>query len=135
MAESNIVTDWVVFEPYFSKEEFDCSFTGENQMLEEFMTRLFELRVSLGFPFVITSGYRSPTHPVEARKASPGTHAQGIACDIQITNGYDAGRLIQEALKMGFKGIGVAQDADRPRDARFIHLDLRDSPFPIVWSY
>jgi uncharacterized protein YcbK (DUF882 family) len=112
MAESNIITDCSVFEPYFSKEEFD-----------------------LGFPFVITSGYRSPTHPVEARKASPGTHAQGIACDILITNGYDAGRLIQEALKMGFKGIGVAQDADRPRDARFIHLDLRDSPFPIVWSY
>ena len=49
------------------------------------MEKVDELRDRCGFPFVITSGYRSPQHPIEAKKDVPGTHAQGIAADIKIT--------------------------------------------------
>ena len=64
---------------YFKITDFDCQETGENQMSEAFIHRLDELREACGFPFYITSGFRSKNHSVEKRKAEPGTHAQGLS--------------------------------------------------------
>jgi len=85
-----------------------------------------ELRDRCGFPFVITSGFRSVQHPIEAKKDVPGTHSQGIAADIKITNSAQRYTIIREALAMGFTGIGVASD--------FIHVDTRGSA-PVIWVY
>ena len=71
---------------YFTRKEFDCQQTGENEMQDEFIHSLDALRHECGFSFRITSGYRSPSHSIEARKATPGTHAQGIAADIGTTD-------------------------------------------------
>lgn len=114
--------------PNFSKSEFDCQQTGENQMQHAFMVRLQRLRTAFGKPMVISSGYRSPTHSIEAKKDEPGTHAQGIACDIAIDRG-DAVRLLHLALEAGFTGIGIQQKGS----GRFIHLDTREHP--TIWSY
>ena len=94
-------------------------------MQPAFLERLQELRNRFGKPMVITSGYRSPLHSIEVRKREPGTHAQGIACDIAI-KGQDRYRFIKIAFELGFTGIGV--------DKHFIHLDIRKSSFA-VWSY
>ena len=72
---------------YFTKDEFVCKTTGENEIEDELIFALDELREHCGFPFVITSGYRSPYHPIELRKKQPGTHAQGIAADIAVPHG------------------------------------------------
>ena len=53
---------------YFSRDEFACKATGENEIEDELIFALDELREHCGFPFVITSGYRSPDHPIELRK-------------------------------------------------------------------
>jgi len=53
---------------YFKLSDFDCQETGENRMEEEFIERLDKLREACGFPFIITSGYRSPEHSIERRK-------------------------------------------------------------------
>ena len=53
---------------YFRLEEFNCTHTNKNQMDHEFLVKLDELRERVGFPFIITSGYRDATHPAEARK-------------------------------------------------------------------
>lgn len=111
---------------YFTKEEFDCQHTGENRMEQEFLDKLDELRDRCGFSFVITSGYRSPSHPIEAKKDVPGTHAQGIAADIKITNAAQRYTIIREALSMGFSGVGVASN--------FIHVDTRGTA-PVIWTY
>ena len=111
---------------YFTKEEFDCQHTGENRMEQEFLDKLDELRDRCGFSFVITSGYRSPSHPIEAKKDVPGTHAQGIAADIKITNAAQRYTIIREALSMGFCGVGVASN--------FIHVDTRGTE-PVIWTY
>lgn len=111
---------------YFKVSDFDCQETGENRMSEEFLYRLDKLRHICGFPFIVTSGYRSPNHSIEAAKAAPGTHAQGIAADIAIPSGDKRYILIREAMAMGFTGIGVAKT--------FIHLDIRKTA-PVVWSY
>jgi len=111
---------------YFSTSEFDCKHTGENRMEQDFLSKLDALREACGFPFVITSGYRSPDHPLEAVKEIPGTHAQGIAADIKITNSAQRYTIIREALAHGFTGLGVAGD--------FIHVDTRGT-VPVIWVY
>ncbi len=129
----SVVTDWGKY-PNFSKREFDCKSTGENQMQASFMERLQRLRLAYGKPMVISSGYRSPKHPIEAKKAHPGTHASGHACDVAV-QGADAVRLLQLAIELGFTGIGVQQKGS----GRFIHLDDHPHtarvPRPALWSY
>jgi uncharacterized protein YcbK (DUF882 family) len=71
---------------YFSRDEFVCKETGENEIEDELIFALDELREHCGFPFVITSGYRSPDHPIELKKKTPGTHAQGIAAQQEDLN-------------------------------------------------
>jgi zinc D-Ala-D-Ala carboxypeptidase len=111
---------------YFNIAEFNCQHTGENRMEQAFLDKLDALREHCGFPFVITSGYRSPDHPLEAVKEIPGTHAQGIAADIKITSSAQRYSIIKGALEHGFTGLGVAGD--------FIHLDTRGS-VPVMWVY
>ena len=117
--------DWNAIK-YFKKEEFDCQHTGNNGMKLEFLRELEQLREACGFPFIITSGYRDPSHPIEAKKTTPGTHAQGIACDIAVNGGNQRYIIAKEAAKLGFGGIGVAKG--------FMHVDGRDT-VPVVWVY
>jgi uncharacterized protein YcbK (DUF882 family) len=75
------------------------------------LLKLDLLRARCGFPFVITSGYRSEDHPIEAKKEKAGTHAQGIAADIKVRD-------------------GVASS--------FVHVDIRDldgNESPVMWTY
>jgi uncharacterized protein YcbK (DUF882 family) len=111
---------------YFKLSEFDCKETGENKMDTSFLSLLDELREECGFPFTITSGYRSPNHSIEKAKNKPGTHAQGIAADIKVTSGWERYVITQKALELGFTGIGIARG--------FIHVDTRAGT-PVIWSY
>lgn len=119
---------------YFTDSELSCSHCQKNDMNVQFMDKIVALREELGFPFIVTSGFRCPEHPVEERKASPGAHSSGHALDIAIA-GKDAYRLLEAALGADFTGIGVNQKGK----ARFIHLDdIENSsgrPRPWVWSY
>ena len=112
---------------FFRLEEFNCTHTNRNEMDHEFLVKLDELRERVGFPFVITSGYRDATHPAEARKAEPGTgyHCQGLAADIKVSNGFERMNIVHEAIKMGFS-IGVART--------FVHVDDRKTT-PVMWTY
>lgn len=115
---------------YFTKKEFACQHTGENEIKDTFLLKLDLLRARCGFPFVITSGYRSPEHPIESRKEKAGTHAQGIAADIKVTDGIQRFKIVEEAIKMGFSGVGVASS--------FVHVDIRDldgNESPVMWTY
>lgn len=115
---------------YFTREEFACQYTGENEISDRLLLKLDLLRARCGFPFVITSGYRSVDHPIEAKKETPGTHAQGIAADIKVNSGVQRYTIVEEAIKMGFTGIGVANS--------FVHVDVRcldDNEAPVMWTY
>lgn len=122
--------DWSKYQN-FSAKEFDCSHCGKNEMQPDFLQKLQTLRSVYGKPLRITSGYRCPAHPIEAKKAKPGAHASGCACDIGI-DGPDAHRLLKLAFAAGFTGIGVQQKGS----GRFIHLDTLEGGLrPTVWSY
>ena len=55
-----------------------------------------------------------------------GTHAQGIAADIKITNAAHRFNIVKNAVKLGFTGIGIANT--------FIHVDTRGTT-PVIWTY
>ena len=111
---------------YFKTEEFNCTHSGENRMDITFLNLLDTLRDVCGFPFVITSGYRCPWHPVELKKKAPGTHTKGIAADIQVSNGQQRLSIVKHAIELGFTGIGVAKG--------FVHVDTRNTT-PVMWTY
>jgi uncharacterized protein YcbK (DUF882 family) len=125
--------DWTQFEN-FSASEFVCQHTGKEGIELDFVEKVQKLRTAFGRPMAISSGYRSPEHPIEARKAKPGAHASGRAVDIAIA-GADALHLLQLALDSGdFTGVGIAQKGDF--GSRFIHLDdLNNERRPTIWSY
>ena len=92
---------------YFTLEEFACQQTGECFMKEEFIHALDALRHECGFPFKITSGYRSKTHSLEVKKpGGPGKHTAGIAADIAVSNGAHRFIIVANAIKLGFSGSG-----------------------------
>jgi len=111
---------------YFKVEDFNCQETSENEMCPDFLQKLDALREVCGFPFIITSGYRSPNHSIEAKKSKPGTHSQGIAADIKVVGGAQRMAIIRNASIMGFNGIGVAKG--------FVHVDTRETT-PVAWKY
>jgi zinc D-Ala-D-Ala carboxypeptidase len=116
--------------PNFSAAEFNCRHTGQNEMQHEFMVKLQALRTEFGRSMTITSGYRHPTHPIEARKThSNGEHTQGNCCDVACTDGATRYRLIQLALKHGITRIGVAKS--------FLHFGIggRGLPNNVIWDY
>lgn len=127
--------NWKQF-PNFTPREMRCTHTGMDGISEDFMLRLQRLRTAFGQPMTITSGYRHPTHPLEAKKAKPGAHSSGNAVDICVS-GDDAYRLIALAIEHGFERIGVKQKG--ATSSRFIHLDtcLEEDGFvtPTIWSY
>lgn len=112
---------------YFLRDEFKCQHTGNNEIQDKLLRQLDKLRQNCGFPFIITSGYRDPTHPIEAKKANAGTHALGLAADIKVNNGVERYTIVREAIKLGFRGIGIANT--------FVHVDVRDSKPSVMWTY
>ena len=119
---------------YFTDSELRCSHCQQNRMDGYFMEKVEALREELGFPFMVTSAYRCPRHPIEARKKLSGAHSTGQAIDLAV-QGENAYRLLYGALRANFTGIGVRQKGN----SRFIHLDTIKSsdgrPRPWVWSY
>ena len=113
---------------YFKLEDFACQETGENDMLLPFITRLDHLRHVCGFPFVVTSGYRSKEHSAEKSKpaGSIGQHTLGMAADIAIRNASQRYEIVSNATKLGFTGIGIAKT--------FVHVDTRATD-PVIWVY
>lgn len=117
--------------PNFAPIEFRCRHTGRDNMDPAFLDRLQALRTTIGIPFHITSGFRDPTHPAEARKGQPGAHAMGRAADV-AADGSLKFLILKHAIPLGFTGIGVAKT--------FIHLDDilpgEGHMFrPVVWTY
>lgn len=92
----------------------------------DFVRHLDLLREACNRPLTVTSGYRHPTHSVEAKKNEPGRHTMGDAADIAVVGGFERGQIVAEAIRLGFKGIGVART--------FVHVDRRSGRLT-MWTY
>ena len=117
---------------FFNENEIKCQHCGELVWEESFFEWLDQVRFVYDKPMVVSSGYRCPEHPIEARKHKPGAHTTGCAVDIAVY-GPDALRLISIAYSLGCRRIGVNQKGKHK--SRFIHLDqAKDFP-DAMWSY
>ncbi len=95
--------------------------TGISQQLYGTLT---STGADLGIDLDLTSGYRSPDHPVEkAKKNGGGEHTHGDAADINMAGMSDSQRaqLVQTLLKNGGKRfITYSSSPD------MLHVDLKD---------
>ena len=119
----------------FRREEFACNHCGKNEIDPEFIDKLQEMRTALGFPMVITSGYRCPEWNQKVSSTGPnGPHTTGRAADVFVY-GFRAHDFLTKALELKIPGIGIKQHGD----SRFVHIDLLTSlegfPRPTIWSY
>mgnify|MGYP003111986756 FL=1 len=125
--------DWEKY-PNFKASEFACRHCGKEGIQESIVAMVQEIRQEVGFPFIITSGYRCSEHPIEKRKSKAGAHADGLAADISCSHAK-AYKLVQVAMAKDISGIGIKQKGD----GRFIHLDVSEQkngrPRPHIWSY
>ena len=120
---------------YFTREEFACQYTGENEISDRLLLKLDLLRARCGFPFVITSGYRSKEHNEELMKkgypaSKTTTHMYGVACDIACDNSKHRFEIIKALLNVGITRIGV--------NKTFIHCDVSTQygkPNNVIWTY
>lgn len=116
---------------YFSPNERGLDEGRYEQLQPELLNKLDELREEYGFPIIITSSYRSPEHPIEAKKEKPGEHSYGAAVDIAAVGGEATFKLVAAAIKVGFTRIGVS------RKNNFVHVGLGypGAPEITLWTY
>jgi zinc D-Ala-D-Ala carboxypeptidase len=128
--------DWPY--PNFTKAEVTCKCGCGMLPSHDLMAMLQMLRDRCGFPLIVTSAARCPTHNARvARTGFTGPHVIGLAVDLALS-GRRAFEVIGLAIELGFTGIGVKQKGPIP--GRFIHLDCitPDTTIhqrPWVWSY
>ena len=68
---------------YFSEDELRCQHSGEYKFDKTVLKILNAIRKEFG-PMPVTSGYRCPEHPIEARKDRVGAHTTGKAVDLSL---------------------------------------------------
>lgn len=131
-----------VWYPHFTKEEMACRGIGCDCKGEpglpkaELMEKLEQVREAFGRSMHITSGFRCGSHNAKVSQSGrTGPHTTGLAVDLACYS-YDAFKLIQIAMSLGFQGIGVSQRKGQPR---FIHIDICESKGviirPLFWGY
>ena len=112
---------------YFNPSEF----SNFEMMDEKLLSMLDALREAYGYPIKLTSTYRSPDHPIEAKKNAPGEHAYGAAVDLACVGGEATFKLVKAAIEVGFTRIGVS------RKNNFVHVGIGypDAPPITLWTY
>jgi zinc D-Ala-D-Ala carboxypeptidase len=113
---------------HFSHKELECPCCQACSVSPDLISRLEALRMSLGVPLKINSGYRCEKHNARLKNSSPKSkHVLGEAVDIACTDPRLGFRLVRAAMHLGFGGIGVAKT--------FIHVDVRSPIAPAIWTY
>lgn len=120
---------------YFMLSEFDSPDepgSGKN-MNVGFLKLLDQLRHVCGFPFTITSGYRTPAHNQSLKdggrkSVDDSAHTKGFAADIATDSSWARITIVKTALDLGINRIGVGKN--------FVHVDVDpEKPKDVMWLY
>lgn len=116
---------------HFKISEFACNCGCKRaDMYQPFLIAIDGLRGELGFPFVISSGFRCVKHNEAVGGAGGSLHMRGMAADV-LCDARQAYQILSASPRWGFTGIGISQKGD---GKRFVHLDNRSGP-AVMWSY
>lgn len=115
---------------YFKDEEFcRCSpACSIEDMEEETLFVLDNVRHEAGIPLVLNSAYRSVAYDKSKGRSGNSAHTRGMAVDIRCTTSANRWKIVQAAIKCGVRRIGIGKT--------YIHLDTDTSlPQDVIWHY
>ena len=95
-------------------------------MDDGFVHQLEALRIRVGEPIFIASGFRCSNHNNAIGGHPNSYHLQGMAADIAVADSRHRARILFAAFEQRFTGIGIAPT--------FIHLDNRQNQ-SLIWLY
>ena len=95
----------------------------------ELVSLLDKCREEAGVPFSITSGFRTSEENAALPDAVPDSaHLDGLAVDIKCLDSSSRWKIVNAAIKVGFKRIGIGN--------KFVHLDVDLlKPQNCIWHY
>ena len=105
---------------YFKDAEFrkctpPCSI---EDMDDDFLFLLDNVRKEAGIPLVLNSAYRSPEWDRKQGRSGNGAHTKGLAVDIRCNSDSNRYKIVAAAYKCKVNRIGVCKS--------WIHLDMGD---------
>lgn len=95
---------------------------------DELVQKLEQAREKAGIPFVITSGYRSPTaNQSIGGSVSDSAHLSGLAVDLRCSEVHQRFLMVKALLDAGFTRLGiydrhVHSDIDKTKDSEVIWI-------------
>jgi len=123
------VKDWNKI-TFFKREEFVCKCgCGLEIMRPSFIEFLDEMRAKMGFPIVITSGFRCKKNNKKHGGKPTSSHLFGDAADIRCLHSLTRAKIIKFAFDNSERiRIGIANT--------FLHIDQSpELPEPRIWIY
>ncbi|MCD4828215.1 MAG: peptidase M15 [Candidatus Cloacimonetes bacterium] len=112
---------------FFRRGEFACRCCGKIVLSDELVLKLDLARELAETPFVITSGYRCPSHNEAVGGVKTSAHMSGLAADIACPDSVMRLNILRGLIVAGFRRIGIGKD--------FIHCDIDTSKANKVWLY
>ena len=112
----------------FVYNEFKCPCCGKNETSEKLISLLDFIRNLIRTPMIINSGYRCKKHNKKIDGNPESEHLSGEGADIRCENSKMRYLLIDTALSVGFRRVGIGDT--------FIHLGIsKDRPSEVIWIY
>ncbi len=111
---------------YFTPEEVEG-------LDENFVAKLDQARHIAGFPFVITSGFRTPETNQSIIGAVPDSaHLKGLAVDLKVENDHEVSRIIAACQEIGITRCGIYVDTNNV--PTHVHVDVDpDKVSEVIW--
>lgn len=115
---------------YFNEKEFNnctpsCSMSD---MDSDFLILLDNLREKAGIPIVLNCAYRSKQWDLAKGRSGNSAHTQGKAVDIRCTTSQNRYKILQAAIQLGIKRIGIGKN--------YIHIDNAENlTQEVIWHY
>jgi len=122
----------MVTSKYFSEAEFQrCSpACGLQDMDADFMSWLDKVREKAGIPLKLTSAYRSQKHEIQQGRSGNSAHTERKAVDIATPDSVTRFKIINAALELGCKRIGINFEKN------FVHIDTsKRLDQNVIWKY
>lgn len=104
---------------HFSRYEFQSASPSceLEDMDSQFLQKMDKLRDLCGFPLIVNCAFRSKQHDLSKGRSGTSYHCVGRAMDIRCLDNNKRAIIVQNAFRIGLKGVGIYK--------RFIHLDDR----------
>ncbi len=122
--------NWPTLE-FFCASEFDSPDepgSGLIHMNHDFVMKLDQLRARIEVPLHINSGFRTAAWNKRVGGKQSSAHRKGFAVDIRVAQSGRRFTIVEAALAMGFKRVGIGKT--------FVHLDASLTlSQQVLWLY